>query len=90
MKILTTVLLLLALTACSPAGLSQAENRVLYCSIGNTPTFISPVMDYYQLDDNTTALIWKNSERVAIHKLRPGESCVLEKENSELVKEQRP
>lgn len=77
----------LALTACSPVD--PSEEKVLYCTIGDTPTFISPPATFLNIDDSLIKL-YKKGDVVGIHKLRPGESCVTYDKNHEIVREQPP
>lgn len=77
----------LVLTACTAAP--KTANYVLYCTVGNTPTFIGPPMTDMVTNDNTIK-IYVNWELTGIHKLSPGESCMVYDKNNSIVQEQQP
>lgn len=86
-KTLITLVFALILTACAAAP--KTPDYVLYCTVGNTPTFIGPPMTDMITDDSTIK-IYVNWKLAGIHKLRPGESCMVYGKNHEIVREQPP
>lgn len=84
-KIFIALVFALLLTACAAAP--KSPNYVLYCTVGNAPTFIGPPMTDMITDDSTIK-IYVNWKLVGVHKLHPGESCMVYDKNSSIVQEQ--